>query len=394
MAAPKMPKIQRFRGLNNVADPLTLGAEWLVQADNVDVTDHGKLQARVGYDLALAGAFTGAYATDDFTRMYVVDAGALKAMAGNTAAVTLQAGLADADMHWAEVNGHVFFNNGTDSGIIKPDHAIIPWAWTIPAAPQLAAVTGSLAAGLYQVRCTFTLADGRMTGASDAAELVLEEGQALQISAIPQEAGCTTNVFIAPANSTVYGLAASNAPAALVWNASPDDLGRELTTAGLEPLPAGCEAIAHWKGRICAAEYLPTSDQTVIWVSEPLGFHLFNLSDGEAFMVPGHVLMLAGHDLGLVIGTDQAILARTADGLVTLADYGVVPGQHASQDNDKTLLFWSTRGVCRALPFSNLTEQNVSVAPGLKAGGAIVQRGGQKRYLVAVQQGGSAFNQR
>jgi hypothetical protein len=79
--------------------------------------------------------------------------------------------------------------------------------------------------------------------------------------------------------------------------------------------------------------------------------------------------------------------------LATLAPYGALPGQHWSLDEDDGMvLFWTTRGVCQALPFSNLTERQVSVAPGLRAGGAIVYSGGQKRYVVAIQQGGSAFN--
>ena len=75
----------------------------------------------------------------------------------------------------------------------------------------------------------------------------------------------------------------------------------------------------------------------------------------------------------------------------TLADYGVVPGQHWSMDGEKAF-FWSERGLCSALPFSNLTEQHLSVAPGVSAGGAVLKRDGQTRYLVAIQQGGTAFN--
>jgi hypothetical protein len=384
MAAPKLPAVTRFRGLNNVMDPLSMGLEWLVQADNIDITDAGKPVARSGYSRALAGAFTGAYATIDHSRMYVVDNGVLKAMAGNSTAVTLATLESDALMHWTEINGQVFYNNGVDSGIIGPDNTVLPWSWTVPGAPTLEAVTGTLDAGLYRVACTFTLADGRMTGASEPVEIVLADGEALQISGIHQADNCTTNVFIAPANSSVFGLAAVNAPEALTWNASANDLGRELQTAGLSPLPPGCDVIQEWKGRLYAAEWLASADQTVLWPSLPLGFHLFDLAGGEAFMVHGKVLMLAPHDLGLVIGTERAIHALTPEGqLVDLAPYGV-----------KSVLFWTCRGVCRALPFSNLTEANVSVAPGLRAGGAIVRAGGQKRFLVAIQQGGTAFNQR
>jgi hypothetical protein len=93
----------------------------------------------------------------------------------------------------------------------------------------------------------------------------------------------------------------------------------------------------------------------------------------------------------LIIGTDSAIQSLDGAGLTDLAPYGVVPGQHWS-DDDGRILFWSARGLCAALPFANLTDKQVSVAPGVAAGGALVHQGGQKRYLVAIEQGGQAFN--
>ena len=69
-----------FRGLNNVTDPLRLGLSWLAQADNVDITATGALRKRAGYTKPFSGVLSGAYATLDFKRLYVVDSGVLKAM--------------------------------------------------------------------------------------------------------------------------------------------------------------------------------------------------------------------------------------------------------------------------------------------------------------------------
>lgn len=295
------PGIKRFRGINNVTAPLRAGLGWLASADNVNVTDTGALEAREGYTRVKTGAFSGAYSTPDFRRMYLVDGGALTTFDGTI----IKTGLAAAPMYWAEVNGQVFFNNGIDSGIIHQDNEVGEWR---------------------------------------RAESV--------------------NKFLGAD-------------------------GEELD-ALLDMLPLGCSAIQHWKGRMYAAQYMPTEDQTVIWFSQPLGFHLFAL-DSDYFIVPGRVHMLAQHDDALIVGTDVQILAYTPGGLSALADYGVVPGQHWAED-DKRIIFWTTRGVCSALPFMNLTESAVSVAPGTQAGGTIVQNGGQKRYVVALHQGGSAFN--
>lgn len=376
-------KISSFLGLNNVTDSLRAGFGYLSVADNVVVTDTGALEKRSGYSKVSTGDFSAAYSTLDFQRAYVVADGALKTLDGTV----LKTGITPAPMYWAEINDDVYFNNGTDRGIIRPDNSLIDWAWAVPATPTVAAVTGSLPAGLYQVRCTTLTSDGRETGASDSFELVLPEGRALQISGLAPK----SRVYIAPADSTVYQYAFT-ATGAAVWNSSPDNLGRELLNNLLDPLPLGTDVIQLWKGRAYAAQYMPEHNQTVVWFSEPMGFHLFNLNS-NFFMVPGKVTMLAPHDSALVIGTDTRQYAYTEAGLKQIADYGVVPGKSWDVDGDR-LLIWTTRGICSALPFVNLTEKQVSVAPGAHVASCVVHSGGQKRFVASIQQGGEAFNAR
>lgn len=386
-------KIAKFKGLNTIADPLGLGLSWLTTANNVNITDAGKLERRDGYTTAISGTITGAYGTIDYQRMYYVDAGALKAKDGPT----LATGLSSAPMSWAEVNDQVFYCNGLDSGIIQPDNSVLPWAWTTPASPAVAAVTGSLDPGKYEVCCTFVLADGRETGPNDAVSIDIAAGQALQLAQIPQASGCTTRVYIAPANSPVFQLAYEGYQTARVWDYSPNSLGFELVTDDFDSLPAGCTVIQEWRGRMYAAQYLPGTDMTAVWISEPLGFHLFDL-DSNYLSIPGKVLAMAPHADGLIIGTDRRIHALGADkSLVTLANYATVPGccwciDH--DDTDKPVYIWTVRGMCRAMPFANLTSGHVSVAPGVQAGAAVIASGGQKRFIACLHQGGSAFNQR
>ena len=303
MLSATLPRIDRFMGLNNVTDPLRAGLGYLVTANNVNVTDTGALKKRDGYSLAKSGNFTSAYSTCDFSRAYFVDGSSLKDFNGNVLAVLTSS----APMFWAEVNENVYFNNGTDSGVIAPDHSVSLWR----GAPV------SYGAG-------FKGDDGK-------------------------------------------------------------DLGVLFDT-----LPLGATVIQHWRGRMYAAQFFPSENQTAVWFSEAMGFHLFNL-DSNFVMLPGKVEMLAPHDDALVVGTDERVYAYSGDKLATLAEYGVVPGQHWARD-DQQILFWSTRGLCAALPFQNLTEKQISVAPGVHAGGCLVRSGGQKRYLASLQQGGSPFN--
>lgn len=376
-------QIKSFKGLQNVTDPLRLGLGWLAKADNVNITDTGAIVKRSGYVLSQAGAFTDAFTTYDYERGYVVNAGSLNTFDG----AVIQTGITPSPMYWAEINEQVYFNNGVSSGVIRLDNSVIPWAWDIPPMPTLTAVTGDLAAGQYQVAFSYTLPDGRETGIGDPATITLIEGQAISITGMTS----MVNVYIAPANSTVYQFAnAVSSP--MVWNFSPDALGMDLLNDNLDPLPQGATVIAEFKGRMYAAQYFPEQGQTAIWFSQPLGFHLFNLAQ-DFILIPGQVHMLANADSAMVIGTDKKIYAYDGQSLAELAKYGVVPGWHNIQDDEsKQTYFWTTRGLCAALPFKNLTASHVSVAPGVQAGGTIVRSGGQFRYLVALHQGGSAFN--
>lgn len=384
----------RFKGLNNVTDPLRLSLGWLRKAVNIDITDTGAIERRSGYSPALIGNLSGAFSTDSFDRLYVVDDGALKRVNADMTTVTLRTGLADKPMFWEEVNESVYFTNGVDSGIITPGENVLPWAWPVPAAPTLLATAGDQPAGMYQVLCSFLLSDGRETGTGAVAEIYLGDKQALQISNIPQLAGARTQVYIAPANSTVFQLAFDTTATAMTWNAGADSLGVDELTNFYSPLPAGSTHPAFWQGRMYMLHYLPQENMTVVWASEPLGFHLFS-TDSAFFMVPGEGTMLAASDGGLVIGTRTRIYGYDGDELQELATYGAVPGWSAVKDPDtKKIMFWSTRGLCSALPFVNVTDRQISVPPGLSAGAAIVSQNGEKRYVVALQKGGTAFNPR
>jgi hypothetical protein len=396
--AMKNPQIKKFKGLNNVEDPLRLGLSWLRKADNVLVTSSGALTRRDGYAKTYAATLlAGAYTTRDYRRCYAIDNGTLLRIYPDMTTGVLRTGLSNRDVFWTEVNEQVYFANGVDAGIITVQDTVLDWRWSKPGTPTLAAMTGKLDSGTYQVACTFVLPDGRETGACASVTLDLPPNSALQITGIPQQAGAKTRVYIAPANSPVFQLAYEGNQTAVVWNTAPEWLGIELLTHYSDPLPARATMPVFWQGRMHAVEHFEAHNTSVVWRSEPLGFHLFPTSD-NFIPVPGRIHMVAAHEDALIIGTENAIYAFADDKLTELADYGVVPGHHValqpSGDDRNKILFWSQRGVCRAMPFENLTEDQISVNCGLTAGGTLVHKDGQAHYIVALQKGGDAFNPR
>ena len=390
-----MKPVSQWKGLNNVGEYARVGLDSLSVADNVDITSTGAIGSREGFTRRITTPMSGGFSTKDHQRAYVVAGSQLCRVAPNLALVPLVALASSARVYWAEINSAVYFSNGGDYGRIDRDDAVHAWQCGTPAPVGLVAVSGGhLTPGVYQVACTFILPDGRESGAGITQAIRIEDGQSLSITGITQQSGCVTRVYVTPADSPVFGLAAVTSETSVSWDGSADNLGESLNTLHMGDVPTGATVIAAFRSRMYAAMYLPCDNASVIWCSKPLQFHLFDVAE-EFLMVPGQVHMLADAGEALLIGTSIGIHAYNEDAITELAPYGVVPGWPSVVDPDtKKVLMWTQRGICEALPFSNLTQTTVSVPPGAQAGLSLVQRDGQKRLMATLIDGGTAFNQR
>lgn len=371
----------RFFGINNTTDPTALGSGWMTVAKNVDITDGGKIVTRAGYTLTRAGAFTGAFATRDRRRGFVATTTGIETIDGLSVVSDSYAG----ETLWAEMNGDVYYVRGASAGIIQADNEVLPLRWGIPEMNVLPE-SGLLEPGEYEVGIGYRFIDGRSTGVVYAIPVTSTGG--VRVTGVVNG----TEVYVRTKGSANFLLAGvSTSTADFVWAGGENDLQGEAVFQWMAALPASPMCITIHKGRLYSGHYQINSDTSYIWYSQPLAPHVFDLSS-DFFAVPGQIRMLAPHEDELIVGTDRAIFSYSPNGLVTLANYGVPPGQHSTYDNKK-LYFWSMRGVC-TIPFQNLTERQVSVPPGSRAGGVLIERGGQKRYLVTAKTGGAAFNSR
>ena len=389
-----MAAIRSFRGLNNVTDPVRLGAQWLRRADGVVITNSGALEQRPGLQPAAPGA-QFPFATQQGDRMLVAAGGFVRALHDSGELQPLAPLSSPARVSWSEINCEIAYCNGPDAGIVRADLSVIPLRWSMPTAPALSVQAGgSLPGGLYRAVSTLLLPDGRETGASPAAEIVLPAGSTLRVEPQALEAGQGQQlVYLAPADSEVFQLlGAPKGP--VLWDRSPDDLGQDCLGAGLWPLPAAATVIQHWQGRLFAGQALADGN-SAIWFSKPLAWHLFDTAS-DFFMVPGEVRMLAPHDAGLVVGTSKGLWAYSDGPLKQLAPYGVPSGLPWARDEDGRIWIWSQRGICTALPFANLTSTTVSVPPGTDVHAHWCQHAGQSHFIVstAADAVAGAFNPR
>lgn len=389
MSVPTSP-VKKFKGLNNVADSIALGHDWLTTANNINIDNAGIFSRRDGYVSGIVATLTGAFGTRNNKRLYIATDTQLQQVATNLARTTLATLTSTKPMYWLEVNEQVFYTNGVDSGIIKPDGTVLTWKLPLPAAPSLTlGGSGLLPAGLYSVAVTYLMDDGRESGATLSSPISVPANGSIVISGITSTAGAVTQVYVSLANSTVFNWLQETTLTVVNWTGGRTEV--ELTNAFLGSLPTAVYP-ALFNGAIYVAEYHPTLERSTIWRSEPLGFHLFDL---EKFIpVRGEVLMLAGTTSALIIGTNLAIYAFDGSNITTLTDeYGVIRGWPNALD-DKRQLFWTERGLCQAMPFQNLTDTAINVAPGVRAGGAVIEQGGNKRFVATLIKGGTAFNAR
>lgn len=150
------------------------------------------------------------------------------------------------------------------------------------------------------------------------------------------------------------------------------------------PPPVG-EVIAARRNQLLVGAWEPDQDRSVIYVSRPDYPHEFRL-DRDFTLVPGRVTLLASVSQGVLIGTDRAIFVDAIDApLQRIADYGVPPGGPAWDDRD-TVWFWSLRGLCRALPFTNLTDAALAVTARAQVTSGVIPWEGST-YAVVHQRG-------
>jgi hypothetical protein len=406
-------RISGLRGIVNTRDPDELtfwdaqqkgvAALGLTDARNGDITPEGKWRRRAGYAQRISGGFVTGYPTRDLSRVYAVTtSGSLVRVWPDWSTTTLAAGLSTVQGDWFEVGPRVYYLNGTDFLVIEGSEA---FAWGIPVCPvpTVRASAGNLPAGLYQVTLTYMTPDGREGGALAGTVVeVPEDGGAIQIEGISQIPGYTVNVYLGSTNAhSAEGASWDGAllywsmntdQQAVTWNGPVTSLVTPLATQFMQPPNALGAAVGDfWRGRAWLGASYPTRGLSVVYPSEE--HDLGNFDPQKApITIPGAVNMIAGTPAALIIGSDQGVWTWDEDNLSRLCAYGTVPGRSSDLQDDGTLLFWTTHGLCRAPPFANLTEATVGIEPGLTASGKVLDQYGYRRYALLIQRHGEPFN--
>jgi hypothetical protein len=365
-------------------------------AQNADILpDDGK--HKTGYEIREGFAqsrlftnITAAYTTSDGQRMFVIDDGNLREVFADLSSVILAADMGYGYYSFEEVGPQILVL-GSNSQLIRGREA---YPFFIPQT-QISSVDvigGDLPGGEYTLAVCLVDSFGRRGPLSVVTTVMLPDDAGISAT-VPAISGYQTLLFVTTTDGEVLYELEQSASTNFVFTGG---LSRLVTPVSEEQVASsvisGFDKTNYYNGQLWVCVYEPNQDITYLFYSYSFWLNLFN-PQSMYIAIQGKVNTFNSVGGSLIISTDRQILAYQDNALQTLADYGTVPGSASSMDyGSDTLYLWTTRGVCKALPFENLTEEKVSLPPGSMASTAFLNVKGTKRFLIMTDTLGNSFN--
>jgi hypothetical protein len=274
---------------------------------------------------------------------------------------------------FADYAGTLFTNDGLSVFEEAVQNIRVP---TPATAPEVTITGGNWEPGLYSILTTYRNTDGLEGGTSPViqVELAIKGEILIYPSEIP---GFTSTIYVTEAGGEVfYELGQPN----------------QLSPANINanPFPTGADKLEWFESKLFVSE--PMGDYTIVWHSKPFQYHLFEANNAY-FVVPGRVEVMRSTQSAILIGTTERIYAYTTDGgLDEVAKYGVVPGQSVVKLPTDELFVYTQRGVCKAFPFTALTESTVSLPTGTTCATALMYNKGISKFVALHDADTTAFN--
>jgi len=409
---PDDAAFNEFDGIVNTKNPKEIGRKGLRSAVNVEIDNNKRIMRRNGYTLFAAGNFRGAYANQTQTTMHAILGTDLVRMNADGTSTVVKSGLSPnsppGGFYWAEdPANYVGYTNGFDSGIIRNGTDWIPMGLDTPAINSVTLISSGArqvlqfhigdryTANTLRVFATYLSADGRESAPSAIFSVTAPPESALVAFDVPVKY-VATNLYACAPGGDDYMLVSTSTTQQ--FTATVNQLyatGGPIYpyTVAVEGFPHDARCIQYGMGRLFASEYVPTVDMSVVWISLPLQYHLFNKAE-DFLTVVGEVVLLIATEKALLIGTDNQIYSWDGTTLTEVTQYGVVVGSCGDVTPDGVAYFWTVRGIAKAFPYELLTEQTFSGDPGVFNHARLFYSRGYLKLLASTVAGNTTFNQR
>lgn len=414
MAAPSDKQLARSvgwpAGIDNLNPEQSLARDdqgsaviALRDAENVDLDRQGKPSLRAGYTkIVSASGAHSLWSDPGFPFGLYVDAGRLMGLREDGESFQLASGLGLQPVSYALAAGRVYWSSAAQNGRVTADGAVEPWGITSPqgAPSAVAASTGGLYGGRYQVTATFLSTTGEESGAPESTVMEVPPNGGIQLAAIPQPPNPSWRVrlYVSQADGDVLNSVLtlpSGITTAIVTVFRP---GKTLETQFLDAMPPG--HIVRWlNGRLYVAV------GNVMVYSEALRYGLTRLSENRigfettlAMMEP----LGAGDDMaGMFVasgaktywlpGTDPKefhVKIARAHGVVPGTPIRV-PGDVFGLQSTAPVIYWlDDAGTgCLGLPGGDVQplRQNQTIAPEADAGASLYRdQDGVRQVITAL----------
>lgn len=402
-----MTTLKKFLGINNVADPVrgtvakgktpALSWEWLRDAINVDLdNEHGVLLRKAAVEEAKRRV-TGSFDSPSLDYALLVSDGELFGLREDASMDALCAGCPE-EAWFCLVNGEVYVSGDGFKKIVGSE-GVRDWGVATPSDTALGFSTGGSVVpdGEYRFFVTHENTAGEESGATGPYSHTLA-GQGLSITAeVP--ANMSLCVYATSANGTVPRLI-RRCVASETFTFTPSESGRILRTLGLSGVRPQGRQLTFFKGRVVVGEYFVEDDQSALWMSEPLGYGLFNYEAGFLLLsgkLCGFTTFLRGAEEVLIIAMTDAVFTYDGERLSQVLDYGGVYGNAGFRDAEGVGFLWTQRGLVAFQRDGGVTNLNDGVFSPLAAArgeGSYVEDGGYEKFVVKLGGATTSFNER
>lgn len=109
---------ENFTGINNVSDAKNIGNEELVQADNIDIDNNGKVTRRDGYTRKLTPLSKTHSLWSNDRMCFFVDGTDLRRIHADYSTTIIRSNVSNLPMEFVDVNEDVYYNNASVNGYI------------------------------------------------------------------------------------------------------------------------------------------------------------------------------------------------------------------------------------------------------------------------------------
>ena len=109
---------QNFKGINNVADANSLEVDELVEAENMDIDNEGKVKRRNGYTKKFAPSDKMHSLWSNERMCFFVDGTTLKRLHTDYSSTTIRTNVGNQPMSFVDINEKVYYSNATVNGYV------------------------------------------------------------------------------------------------------------------------------------------------------------------------------------------------------------------------------------------------------------------------------------